>query len=71
MNASEIIETLGGTFKTAKLCGVSPSAVSQWRTNGIPSSKLIFVAHDLEKITEGKFHRKQVSNWQQVWPDLR
>ncbi|WP_429499073.1 Cro/CI family transcriptional regulator [Robbsia andropogonis] len=36
MNSSTVIKRLGGTVKTAKICGVSPPAVSQWKANGIP-----------------------------------
>lgn len=45
MNASEIIDALGGTTKVAKLCDVRPAAVSQWRTSkgGIPKPQLRFL----------------------------
>lgn len=44
MNASEIIARLGGTTKTAELCEVSPSAVSQWLADGvIPKPRLMFL----------------------------
>ena len=36
MSTSAIIELLGGRQKTAKLCGVKPTAVSMWKTSGIP-----------------------------------
>lgn len=71
MNTTEIIKILGGTFATARLCEVTPGAVSQWRTNGIPKSKLVLLANELEKKSEGKFSRKEIHNWQQIWPDLR
>lgn len=34
--ASEAIDELGGTTKVATLCGVLPSAVSNWRRTGFP-----------------------------------
>jgi hypothetical protein len=43
MNPNLIIDALGGTYKTAKLCDVKPGAVSQWRRNGIPKSRLMFL----------------------------
>ena len=49
MNTTEIIQTLGGTFAVAKLCRVSPPAVSQWRNNGLPGDKLVLLAAELEK----------------------
>ena len=38
-----IIDAIGGTRKTAAICEVSPSAVTQWRTNGIPAYRLMFL----------------------------
>lgn len=43
MNANLIIEKLGGTNQVARLCEVSKSAVSQWRVNGIPKSRLMYL----------------------------
>ena len=34
--AKQIIAALGGTAETARYFDVTPSAVSQWRVNGIP-----------------------------------
>jgi len=70
MNTTEIIDTLGGTFAVAKLCRVSPPAVSQWRTNGMPGDKLVLLAAELEKKSDGKWNRKEIPNWQQIWPEL-
>lgn len=36
--ASELIDRFGGTKQTAEKFGVLPSAVSNWRNNGIPKS---------------------------------
>jgi len=43
MNATEIIQRLGGTTKTAALCEVTAQAVSQWHANGIPKTQLKFL----------------------------
>lgn len=40
---STVIDRLGGTTATSKLCGVTPSAVSQWRENGIPRPWLLYL----------------------------
>ena len=71
MNTTEIIQILGGTFAVAKLCRVSPSAVSQWRNNGMPGDKLVLLASELEKKSGGKWTRKEIQNWKQIWPKLR
>jgi DNA-binding transcriptional regulator YdaS (Cro superfamily) len=44
MDAKQIIELLGGTSATARLCEVSRSAVSQWgKKNNIPKAQLKFL----------------------------
>lgn len=43
MNANSIIDSLGGTNAVALLCKVSPQAVSQWREDGIPKARLMFL----------------------------
>jgi len=36
---NRLIDALGGTSKTAALCaGITPQAVSQWRSGGIPKA---------------------------------
>lgn len=42
-NANEIIDALGGTSETARLCEVEPPSVSEWRINGIPNARLMFL----------------------------
>lgn len=43
MDASEIIDALGGTSAVAKLCEVKAPSVSEWRKNGIPPARLQFL----------------------------
>lgn len=43
VDAREVIANLGGNAKTAQLCEVTPSAVSQWLTNGIPRAQLKYL----------------------------
>jgi len=43
MDASKIIDELGGTTAVAELCKVTPQAVSQWREDGIPPARLMFI----------------------------
>jgi DNA-binding transcriptional regulator YdaS (Cro superfamily) len=71
MNTTEIIDCLGGTFAVAKFCRVSPPAVSQWKRNGMPGDKLVLLAAELERASDGKWTKKEIPNWSQIWPDLR
>lgn len=43
LEAEEVIERLGGNARTAELCEVTPGAVSQWLTNGLPKSQRKFL----------------------------
>lgn len=38
-----IIDRLGGTSATARLCEVQPPSVSEWRKTGIPKAQLKFL----------------------------
>jgi DNA-binding transcriptional regulator YdaS (Cro superfamily) len=73
MENNEIIDLLGGTTKVARLCGVSVPAASQWRKFGIPKDRLIFLAASIEKLSGGKYTRKQMfpDTWQDIWVELR
>lgn len=42
-NPSLIIDRLGGTSETARLCEVQPPSVSEWRHKGIPRAQLKFL----------------------------
>jgi hypothetical protein len=41
--ANMIIDRLGGTSETARLCEVKPPSVSEWRRTGIPKAQLRFL----------------------------
>lgn len=43
MDPNKIIDGLGGTAEVARLCEVSAQAVSQWRTDGIPKARLMYL----------------------------
>lgn len=40
---SEIIDALGGTAAVARLCKVKPPSVSDWRKEGIPSARRMYL----------------------------
>ncbi|NMK45542.1 hypothetical protein [Achromobacter sp. Bel] len=40
---SEIIDGLGGTAAVARLCKVKDPSVSEWRKNGIPSARRMYL----------------------------
>lgn len=43
MTDTEIIDALGGTSKVSEMCEVTTGAVSQWRDDGIPKARLMYL----------------------------
>ncbi|RNE89855.1 hypothetical protein EBL84_09205 [Marichromatium sp. AB31] len=43
IDANAVIDGIGGTTATAKLCKIRPPSVSGWRKNGIPEYRLDFL----------------------------
>jgi hypothetical protein len=43
MTDSQLIDAAGGTKVVAELCRVTDGAVSQWRKEGIPQSRRMFL----------------------------
>lgn len=43
MDNNKIIDDLGGTNAVAEICNVTKGAVSQWRKEGIPDSRLMYL----------------------------
>ena len=41
--SNRVIDGLGGNAAVSELCEVSSQAVSQWRTEGIPKPRLMFL----------------------------
>ena len=44
MDTEAIIERLGGTGKTAAVCGVTAAAVTLWKRSGIPPAHWLAIA---------------------------
>lgn len=43
MDSNNIINLLGGTNSVAQLCEVTKGAVSQWRKDGIPDARMMYL----------------------------
>ena len=41
--SGEIIDLLGGTVEVSRMCNVTKGAVSQWRVNGIPEPRMMYL----------------------------
>lgn len=59
----EVIDALGGTSAVASLCDVTDPAVSQWRHDGIPKARLMFLRlakpEVFEALTPGQAFQKK------------
>jgi len=69
---SAIIDLLGGTNAVAKMCKVASTAVTQWRKNGIPADRFMFLAARIEKESNGLVTRKDLfpNNFWIIWPEM-
>lgn len=43
MDSNRIIDALGGTAEVARICNVKQPSVSEWRANGIPQARLMYL----------------------------
>lgn len=41
--SSEIIDALGGTTAVARIFDIRPPSVTEWRTEGIPKARLMYL----------------------------
>jgi hypothetical protein len=42
-HANDVISALGGTAAVSRLCGVSMPSVSDWKKDGIPRARMMFL----------------------------
>jgi DNA-binding transcriptional regulator YdaS (Cro superfamily) len=72
LNDKQLIGLLGGTSRVAKLCNVSPTAVSLWVHRGIPALQLMYLGATLEKESCGLVTRKDLfpESYMIMWPEL-
>lgn len=42
-HATQVIEALGGTAAVARICEVSMPSVSDWKKDGIPPARMMFL----------------------------
>lgn len=59
--ANTIIDRLGGTSETARICEVKPPSVSEWRTAGIPKAQLKFLKLARPDVFEGLIDLEEVT----------
>lgn len=38
-----IVNDLGGTSKVAEMCGLAPSTVSEWKSEGLPKAWVLYL----------------------------
>ncbi len=70
--ASVLIDLLGGTTAVARLLGIKPPSVHEWRGKVIPEDKLIRLAAHIERASGAEITRQMLrpDDWQDIWPEL-
>ena len=69
---AQIIGLLGGAKTVASLFKIDQAAVNQWKVNGIPLNRLVFLAAEIEKQSNGLITRQDMFPKLAiyVWPEL-
>jgi DNA-binding transcriptional regulator YdaS (Cro superfamily) len=69
---AQMIGILGGAKTVANLFKIDQAAVNQWKVNGIPLNRLVFLAAEIEKKSNGLVTRKDMfpKLVLYVWPEL-
>lgn len=72
MNTAEIVSLLGGPTAVARRLGIKTPSVSGWLENGIPEGRLIELAAQIEKLSDGRFSRRErwPDRYHLIWPEL-
>lgn len=66
---TEAIDSLGGVTAVARLCGVKPPSVWEWKRRGsIPIERCAAI----ERATSGAVTRRDLrpNDWHRIWPEL-
>lgn len=69
---AQMIGLLGGAKAVANIFKIDQAAVNQWKVNGIPLNRLVFLAAEIEKRSKGLVTRKDMFPKLAffVWPEL-
>lgn len=73
LSDTQLVELAGGTAEVSRLCEVSMAAVAQWKRNGIPRDKLVYLAASIEQNSKGFVTRKELypDYYKVIWPELQ
>jgi DNA-binding transcriptional regulator YdaS (Cro superfamily) len=69
---AQMIGLLGGAKPVANIFKIDVAAVNQWKVNGIPLNRLVFMAAEIEKKSHGLVTRRDMFPKLAlfVWPEL-
>lgn len=61
-------DAVGGASQLAAILGVTPQAVSNWKSGGVPIER----CWEVEAATGGAVTRRDLrpGDWQRIWPEL-
>lgn len=71
MDAIELISRLGGPTACARLTGVKPPSVCEWKNkNSIPADKHVLMSVEAERIGIANRRDLRPNDYWLIWPDL-
>ena len=69
LQASKLIDALGGTTAVARLVGVKPPSVHEWRGREIPLDKMVLLVVPLQAAGFLRWDLRP-DDWHRIWPEL-
>ena len=72
LTPKQMIHLCGGPAKIARRFKVTTQAVHRWQNEGLPASKLMELAAQIERESHGLVTRKDMfpQSWHLIWPEL-
>lgn len=52
-SATKVIDALGGTFAVARIFDIKPPSVSDWKKDGIPRARVMYLKAAYRKVLAG------------------
>jgi len=70
LDSTAVIEALGGTTAVARLLGIKPPSVHEWRGSEIPEARVLQLGAAIEAACGIPRWDLRPDDWWKVWPEL-
>ncbi len=70
LDSAAVIDALGGTTAVARMLGIRPPSVHEWRDGGIPEPRIIELGAEIESACGIPRWQLVPDRWHRIWPEL-